>query len=272
MAVNAQYGLRTFTRLGVSRYVTVDSDTFKVPMAIITAPGTLSINMNETIEDLKGKSCKGQTVTEFSYSQEIQPEVQIECAVASPEFDSFIHGRLMESQASYTDGFAYFELDATKTSFPARATGETGYAVAAQDANENPEIYYIDPVTKLAKVVEIVEETPTGDQMIIGANLAITLSPELAASGVRIEGWVPATLPTATIISGKSLGVVEIKAQGIDFNDKVAGFRARFCSRLEGGAINQDPARSANFRILSDANDGNGLGFQMFYADLDVVC
>jgi hypothetical protein len=272
MAVNAQYGLRTFSRLGISRYVEIEGDTVKVPMGVITSPGTLGINMNESIEDLKEKSCKGQTVTAFSYAGEIQPEIQVECSVASPEFDTFTHGRLMAAVTAYTDGFTYFELDATKTSFPARITGQTGFGVTAQTATENSEVYYIDPVTKLAKVIEIVTATPTGDQMIIGANLAITLSPELAATGHRIQGWVPSTYPTATIISGNLLEIVEVKAQGIDFNDKMAGFRARFCSRIAGGPINQDPARQANFRILPDPNDGNGTGFQMFYPNLDVVC
>lgn len=273
MVVRAQYGLRTFSRFGISRYgEDTDGNIIKIPMPIITAPGTMSINLNEDLPELKGKNCIGQTVTEFTYSNEINPEIQVEFSVAAPEFDTFVHGRLLESKTSYTDGFTFFELDATKETFPARTTGQTGFGLGAQTANKNPEIYYIDPITKLAKVIEIVTATPAGDQMVIGANLAITLSPELADTGARIEGWIPTTLSTATVITSKLLEIFEVKAQGIDFQGKVAGFRARNCSRLAGGNITAEPARSANIRILPDANDGTGLGFQMFYADLDVVC
>ncbi|MBD2492477.1 hypothetical protein [Aulosira sp. FACHB-615] len=269
--VNAQYGLRTWTRLGISRYATISGERVKIPMGVITAPGTMSIQMGESIEELKTKSCKGQTVTAFTYSNEIAPEIQLECSVASPEWDTFVHGRLMAAGTN-VEGFAYFELDATKTSFPARTSGQTGFGVTAQSASDYSEIYYIDPVTKLAQPLEIVASSPANDQIVIGNNLAITLSPELADTGYRIEGWVPVTLSAATIISAELLDVVEIKAQGIDFNEKVAGFRARYCTRLAGGEINQDPARQANFRILEDPNDGTGIGFQMFYPNLEVVC
>lgn len=272
MTVPAQYGLRTFSRLGISRYATVSSNIVKIPMPVITAPGTLSIKMNENLPELKGKNCIGQTVTEFTYSEEINPEINVAFSTAAPEFDTFTHGRLLTSTTAYTTGFTYFEITANSTSFPARTTGQTGFGVAAQTANANPEIYYIDPITKLAKVVAIVEATPTGDQMIIDENLEITLSSTLAASGARIEGWLPVTLATATLISSTLLETFEIKAMGIDFNGKVALFRARNCSRLAGGDITATPERSANIRILPDPNDGTGLGFQMMYSNLSVVC
>ncbi|MEH2138573.1 hypothetical protein [Nostoc sp.] len=269
---NVQYGLRTFSRFGVSRYATIDTETVKIPMPIITTPGTLGIKLNENLQKLKGKNCQGQTVTELAYIDGLDPEISIVCAEAAPEFDTFIHGRLLESATSYVDGFTYFELDATKTTFPARVAGEYGYSVTAQTAEPNTEIYYIDPVTKLSKVISIVAADPADDEMMIGQHLAITLSAELATTGAKIEGWVPCPIPVATLITAKLLGLVEIKAMGVDFNNKVAGFRARYCSRIPGGDINEKPERQANFNITPDANDGTGLGFQMFYANLDVVC
>lgn len=274
MSVTAQYGLRTFSRLGISRYATVSNAIVKIPMPVIVSPGTLTIKMNENLPELQDKNCIGQTVVAFTYTEEIKPEINIAFSVAAPEFDTFTHGRLMTPTTSYTQGFTYFEITANKTTFPARTTGQTGFGVAAQAANANPEIYYIDPVTKLAKVIAIIATTgtPTGDQMIIDANLEIELSPELAATGARIEGWLPVTLSTATIISSTLLDTFEVKAQGIDFNGKVALFRARNCSRLAGGDITATPERSANIRILPDPNDGTGLGFQMIYSNLSVVC
>jgi hypothetical protein len=144
--------------------------------------------------------------------------------------------------------------------------------VTAQAANANPEIYYIDPATKLAKTIEIVAATPVGDQMIIGENLAITLSPELAATGSKIEGWLPQTFANVTLATSNLLETFEVKAMGIDFRGKAAFFRARNCSRLAGGDITQQPERQANIRILPDPNDGTGLGFQMLYTNLSVVC
>lgn len=274
VVVNAQYGLRTFSRLGVSRYAVVGGNTVRVPMPVITAPGSLAIQMNENLPELKGKNCIGQTVTEFTYSEEINPQINLTFSVAAPEFDTFTHGRLMTSTTNYTTGFAYFEITANKTNFPARTTGQTGFGVTAQAANANPEIYYIDPATKLAKTIAIVatNDTPTGDEMIIDANLEIELSPELAATGAKIEGWIPQTFATATLISSTLLGTFEVKAMGIDFQGRAAFLRARNCSRLAGGDITAQPERQANIRILPDPNDGTGLGFQMIYTNLAVVC
>lgn len=272
MAVNAQYGLRTFSRLGISRYATVSNSIVKIPMPVIVSPGTLTIKLNENLPELQDKNCIGQTVVAFTYTEEIKPEINLSFSVAAPEFDTFTHGRLLTPTTSYAQGFTYFEITANKTAFPARTTGQTGFGLPAQAANANPEIYYIDPVTKMAKTVAIVASNPTGDQMVIDEDLEITLSTTLASTGARIEGWLPITLPTATIISSTLLDTFEIKAMGIDFNGKVALFRARNCSRLAGGDISEKPERQANIRILPDPNDGTGLGFQMIYSNLAVVC
>ncbi|MHC5939247.1 hypothetical protein [Nostoc sp.] len=271
MSVDSKYGLRTVSRISLSRQAIISNSPVLIPFPIIVAPTTLTIAQNEDLKELEDVSCKGESVVAFTYIQGFKPEISLEFSVGAPELDTFTHGRLLAS-ADDVDGFVYFEAVMNTTAIAARATATAGYEVTAQDANTHPEIYYIDPITKLSKQVAIVASAPTGDQITVGAHLAITLSDTLAATGSTIRGWIPCTFATATIITAELLDVVAVKAMGIDFNGKFAGFQARNCSRLPAGQLGTDPKREVKLRVLPDPNDGTGLGYQFYYTNQQVAC
>lgn len=275
---DAKYGLRTVSRVGIFRQVTIPGATVNdpptlaiLPIPIIVAPTTIAIIPNEEVLDLPGVNCKGEEVIEFSTTKGVKPELSMEFSVGAPELDSFIHGRVMESQTSVS-GFVYFETTASSTPVAARAIDEAGYEVTTQTATSAAQLYYIDPTTKLAKKISIVEATPTGDQVTIGEHLVITFSAELAATGYTMRGWVPATFAKATVATSESLGLISVYGMGVDFNGRFAGLIVRNCSRLPAGQISNDPKREVKLRILPDPLDGNGLGYNLQYTSQKVAC
>jgi hypothetical protein len=271
MSVDSKYGLRTVSRISLSRQAIISGSPVLFPFPIIVAPTTLTISQNEDLKELGDVTCQGEDVTAFTYIQGFKPEISLEFSVGAPEIDTFTHGRILAS-ASNVNGFVYFEAVMNSAAIAPRATGQAGYEVVAQTANANPEIYYIDPETKLARQVAIVTSAPTGDQITIGAHLAVTLSESLAASNATIRGWVPCVFSQATIITSQLLDVVTVKAMGVDFNGNFAGFQANNCSRLPAGQLGTDPKREVKLRVLPDPNDGTGLGYQMYYTTEQLAC
>jgi hypothetical protein len=271
MSVDSKYGLRTVSRISLSRQAIVGGNPVLIPFPIIVAPTTLTIAQNEDLKELEDVSCKGESVVAFTYIQGFKPEISLEFSVGAPEIDTFTHGRILASATS-VNGFVYFEAVMNSTAIAPRTTGQAGYEVAVQAPNANPEIYYVDPATKLARQVAIVSSAPTGDQITIGAHLAVTLSDSLAASNATIRGWVPCTFATATIITAQLLDVVAVRAMGIDFNGNFAGFQANNCSRLPAGQLGTDPKREVKLRVLPDPNDGTGLGYQFYYTTQQLAC
>ncbi|MEH1789661.1 MAG: hypothetical protein V7L23_29925 [Nostoc sp.] len=271
MSVDSKYGLKTISRASLLRQLIVSGTLITIPFPVIVAPTTLTITQNEDLKELEDVSCLGENVVAFTYIQGFKPEISLEFSVGAPEIDAFIHGRIL-APATNVNGFVYFESIMNSNAIAPRVTGTAGYEVVAQTANANPEIYYIDPATKLARQVAIVTTTPTGDQITIGAHLAITLSDALAATGATIRGWIPCTFASSVIITSQLLDVVTVKAMGIDFNGNFAGFQARNCSRLPAGQIGTDPKREVKLRILPDPNDGTGLGYQMYYTTQQLAC
>lgn len=273
---DAKYGLRTISRSLISRQVTVEVTTgvfatalFPIPQ--IVAPTTLQVNPGIDLLELPGINCRGEEIIELSIPKGRKPELQFEFSVGAPEMDSLIHGHLMTARTTFL-GSVFFEAVAESTTVQPRIAGQAGFEVVAQTPDSTAEVYYVDPITHLARKVALVSATPTGDQIFIDASLAITLSPELAATGALIRGWVPCVFSKATVISAKSIGLVSVKAMGIDFNGKYAGFSARNCSVLPGGSFGSDPKKQVKLRILADANDGTGLGYQFYYTNQDLVC
>lgn len=273
MATDVRFGLRTVSRVGVFRQATVLGNIVLFPFPLIVAPTEILINPNESFEDLLGKNCAGEQVVEFTYNQGTNTELTMNFSTGLPELDSFVHGRLMASQSN-VNGFVFFEVDANTVSFPARASGEVGFDVVAQTVGSAAQVYYTNPDTKLAQKIEIVDvlSTPTGDQMIIDDSLAITFSPEIAATGRTVRGWVPCTFTAATVATAEILGLVSVYAQGVDFNNRFAGLIARNCSRIAAGAIGSTAERQINLKVLPDPNDGNGLGYIFQYTNQRVVC
>lgn len=282
MGSDKLYGLRTVSRIGVFRQVSIPPTTVGdpptlalLPIPLPSAPTQISINPNEEELELPDVNCKGEEVIGLTITKGFKPELQMEFPEGIPEMDSFIHGRLVASKTNQT-GFVFFETTTVDgiTAIAARNDGEIGYEVIAQPASETSQVYYIDPLTKLAKNIEIVgtSATPTGDQIKIGAHLAITISPELAELGVNLRGWIPCTFAKATVITAESLGLLSVYGMGVDFGGRFANLIARNCSRRPGGQFSSDPKRQVNLRILPDPNDGNGLGYQIKYTNQKVVC
>ncbi len=275
-----EYGLRTVSRIGVYRQVLITNGTNPpipglLPIAIPSAPTSIKINPNEDELELPDVNCKGEEVIGLVVTKGFKPEIQLEFPEGVPDMDSFVHGRLMQAQTNIA-GFVFFEAQGStgQVTIPGRVVGDVGYEVAAQSARTNSQIYYIDSQTKLAKEVAIVAvgATPAADQVIIDQHLAITLSPELAASGVILRGWVPCTFAKATVISSQPLGMLTVYGMGVDFGGRVANLTVRNCARRPGGELGSDPKRQVNLRILPDPNDGNGLGYQMRYLNQKVAC
>ena len=276
---DAKYGLRTVSRVGLFRQVVIPGSggspptLAMLPIPIIVAPTTIGINPNEEVLDLPGVNCKGEEVIEFSTTKGLKPELSMEFSVGVPEIDSFVVNRVMASQAN-VNGFVYFETVANASTVPARTTGQAGYEVAAQDATSSAQVYYIDPSTKLARkiAIEAANATLAGDQMTIGAHLALTFSPDIVTAAPTVRGWVPCTFAAATVATSETLGLISVYGMGVDFNGRFAGLIVRNCSRLPAGQISQDPKRELKLRILPDPNDGNGLGYILQYTNDVVVC
>ena len=273
---DAKYGLRTITRSLIYRQVEVSDGlggfvTASLPIPEIVGAVSLVIDPGIQLLELPGVNCKGEEVIELAVPKSRLPTMQIEYSVGAPEMDSLIHGKILASQEDFV-GDVYFEAVADTTTIAARVSGQAGFTITAQDAESTAQVYYVDPLTHLAKKLEVVGSAPTGDQIVIGAALALTLSPELAATGAIVRGWVPCTFTQATVITISDVRLVGVKAMGVDFGGKFAGFSARNCSLLYGAALGSDPKKSIKLRILPDQNDGTGLGFQMFYTNEDLVC
>lgn len=260
---NAINCFRTITRIGIYRQVKASGVTTLVPIAIPVPPTKISLNPGDSIEEPMEVSKSGKMVPSFSYTKQSMPELEIEVPMAMSELEALIHGNVV---VSGTNVNVYVQMEFKSDAVPAAlSTGVIGHSVTAQDADSTAQFSYIDPVTKMAKAIEIVPvaSTPTGDQMEIGAACAFEVSPELAAKAVEIVGWVPCVIASASVISATPLGLVSVFAQGVSFDNTARLLSARNCSRLAGGAIASEPTRSIKLRVLPDVADGTGLGYQM---------
>lgn len=270
------YGLRTISRIGIYRQaLSVSNTPILLPIPIVSAPTTATLNPNEQEQELFDINCRGEEVVGATVTQGFKPQLELVFPEGLPEMDSFIHGRLMESQDDVVGRvFAEFQTVPGQTTVAARTATEVGYEVEEQAARTNSGFYYIDPETKLAKELALiaVSGTPANDQISIGDNLAIEYSPELAAKAVTIRGWVPCTFATATVISSAPLGILSVFAQGVDFGGRAAMLSVQNAQRIPGGQISREAERQVNLRILPDPNDGNGLGYQMRYLDKKIAC
>lgn len=275
MASDSQIGLKTVAKWQIYRQVTLppaqvggQPTKARLPIPSIVSPVSVEIQLGEETQDLMDMNCAGEEVIAFTYRKGIKPELNLNFSTAAPEMDSLIHGRLMEQKNNY-QGFVYFDIDTVTgtTQYEARVSGEAGFTVTAQDAESTADIYYTDNTERSAKKIAIVASTATlaGNQMKIGAALAIEISPQLAAKEVTIRGWVPCTFTKALVIGSQSLGILTCYGMGVSFDNRYAGILVRNASRLPQGSLGSNPERQIKLRILPDANDGNGLGFQMFY-------
>ena len=267
-------GFRTVVRCWLERLVLEGTPAVLTPkpIGIPLPPENIDINPGLNQQEISGKSLQGETVTEFTYVQESRPEVTLDFGVGTPEIESLIHSRVMVEKTNDQE-FVYFDVDPIGTSVAGRTTGQYGFSVAAQTAaTTKAQAYYIDPASKLAKPIAIVDSNPTGDQMAIGAQLGITLSTALVEKGLKIQGLVPATFAKTTAMSGDIVRMVGVRALGVCFDGKVKLFTARYCSPMFGASLGGDPKRQVKLKILPDANDGTCLGWNLKDVPVTLPC
>lgn len=258
--------IRTTTRMFLVRYNLVGGVLTPSPIAIPMNPESVTLNPGMSNGELTQTSYKGEMQTVYTYLESSNPELDINFGAATPEIEAAMVNRIAATETTQTD-WVYFEAAATATSLPARATGDFGYEVAAQvEATTEAIVYYIDPLTRLAKPVKVVDATPTGDEIIIGANLALTLSSALVAAGVNLYGWVPGvSFAKSTKIGNQSPVLYGAFIEGVSFNGTVNHLTCNRLSWMPAGSFDKEPKRALKFKVLPDASDTTGLGYTIRY-------
>lgn len=271
MANNAILGFRTINKCFMTRWVTESSVLVQKPISILIPPANADIDPGIGLGEIKQRNCKGQMQTAFTYKESVDPMLKLSFDLGGPEIEQMIHGQVVASYNN-VEVPVQFEFEANDTAIAGRTSGQHGYDVVAQSDGSNSMAYYVDPDTKLAVPIEVVAAGPVGDQMVIGNNLAITLSSALAATGYLVRGWVNATITTATAMSSTEVGLVGCYLSGIYHDGSVREFRARYCSLQYGSSLGADGKREVNLRILPDANSRSGLGWDVEDIPLQMAC
>lgn len=272
---DAILGFRTITRAWIDRYVYEGTPPVLVakPIGLPLPPENADIAPNVAQGEIGGKSMTGELTTELMYVTEAKGQVSMDFGLGTPEIETFIHSRINKSFTDWAE-FVYFEATARTATVAAKTTGQYGSTVAAQTAaTTKAKAYYIDPDTKLTVPVSVVDATPTGDQIIIGAGTAITFSPELVEKEAMVRGWVPAIFAKATAMTQETLKLCGVYMTGVSFDGTMKLFRARNCVPMFGGSISGgQPNRQISFKILPDPGDGTCLGWQWISIPDTVSC
>lgn len=258
--------MRSVTKMMLVRYSLVNSILTPTPIALPMNPASATLNPGMSNEDLTQTNEKGETQVVLTYLNQSIPELALEFGAATPEIEAAMINRIAATESG-TVSFVHFEATALSTSIQGRIQGEHGYEVQLQQAASSQAlVYYINPVTKLHQRVAIVDASPVGDQMIIGEHLAITLSPQLAATGYNLYGWIPAvTFTQTTQISSASPVLYGAFLEGVCFDNTVRQCTCGRLSWMPGGSYTKEPARTLNFRVLPDGADKTGLGYSIGY-------
>lgn len=254
------------------RYSYVSGVLTPTPIALPANPDSFELNPGIGQQDVTQTSCTGENQIILSYITESKPEISISFGLGTPEIESLIINRVAKAGTNYA-GWVYWSAVATSTSVAGKASGKYGNSVTAQSASTtDAQAYYISPLTKLAVPLTIVDSSPVGDQIVIGANLALTLSQELVDDEVNIYGWVPATFANVTYMSSETIPMIGVYAIGICFDETVKLFNARRCSFMPGGAFTKDPKRDIKLRVLADGQARTGLGYDIVQLRDGIAC
>lgn len=257
---------RTVSRMMLVRYGLVSGVLTPYPIAIPMNPENAVLNPGLTNGELKQTSFKGEMQTVLTFLEESNPQLELTFGGATPEIEAAMVNRIAQTETGQ-QSWVYFEATATATSLPGRVSGQHGHEVALQVAATSLAIvYYIDALTKLARPLTVVDSGPTGDQIVIGANLALTLSPQLVAAGVNIYGWVPGvTFSNSTRVGSNSPVLYGAYLEGVCFDETVRTLTCNRMSWMPGGNFEKAPGRSLTLKVLPDASDTTGLGYTIRY-------
>jgi len=271
--MSALLGFRTINKCFMVRYEYIGTPPVLTPrpISILVPPSEAEIDPGVSLGEIKSRNCKGQLQTEFTYKEEVQPTLRLSFDLGGPEIEQMIHGKVVKTATNVATR-VLFEAQATDTTIPGRAVGEHGYQVGPTVDADTAQAYYTDPLTKLSKPLAIVASGPTGDQIAIGENLAITLSTALAGTGAKIYGYVDVVQASATVMSATDMGLVGVYLSGIYHDGTVRELSARYCSLQYGSSLSADGKRQVDLRVLPDANSTSGLGWDVTEIPLQMAC
>lgn len=137
-----------------------------------------------------------------------------------PDFSNIESGILTTRLPLRHEDVQFLESATSTAPYPARAVGMVGKGVT----------------TKLAQKMTVVASAPaTINEVAIGADMAITISTLLAATGYKVYAWVPQTIASATVLSGTPFGLMSLFAMGLSFDPSQAFFLSLAAQSLQRG-------------------------------------
>lgn len=264
---------RTLTRCFLGRQVTIGGVTTLLPIAIASPPEEITIDPKDKIEKLMTKACDGRKVVDFTYPDASEPEIELKFSKAVMELESLMHGRVVAKSTAPVEVMVFAEFKSSAAP-GARAVGVVGNSVTAQTATSMAQVYYLDPVSKLATPIAVVgtSDTLEENECKIGAAMAFTLSPELIAKDVDIYAWVPCAVTGAVVMTAEPIGLISVFAQGISFDNKARLLIARNCTRMDSSPIADKPERTVKLSILTDNLSTSQLGWDFYDTNLNNQC
>lgn len=268
---------RTITRASIALKTLGPSDeVIYRGLGLTLAPQNATINPGVSIEKLPEKALRGSEVTAYTYDQRREATISLEFAAASVEMESLITGRLFTPKTNYTS-FVYLNVRATATTLPARPAAEYTSYVAEQTAlgalTNGTLCHYINQ-EGIAVPLTVIDYsgTPSGDQIAIGAGLALKLPSALVTAGAEIYIKVPAEFPSATVMSATPLDQVWITLWGVRFDgNAVRIINARNCNLNYGAELSAEPQRTMEFEIVSDSTATSDLGYDIIDVPYQMV-
>lgn len=266
---DVNYGFRKFTRAWLAY-----GGTPEVPIPTLANPASVELNPGIELGEIDTTACTGETTTAFTYAEAIKGQIKMSFPATCPELDSLILFRRFATQNSVS-GFVLLEATLTPgvTTVAAKASGQYGYEIVSQSAaTTTATAYYLDPVTKLKQSLEIVDASPTGNQIMIGNAGLLTVSTALAAAERNIYVNCPCTFASGTVMTSTAVQTVVAYLVGIHFDQTVKLIRAANCTIEPGATFNNEPTREITLRILRDPSDGTGLGFSMKNINATIAC
>lgn len=256
---------RTITRAFLARKL---SDGTYRPLALPMAPQNASLGPGVSLEKLKEKGLQGAEQTVFTYDQGREATITLEFAAASVELESVITGRVFSADTNYTS-YVYYNVKATATTLSARPSTEYTYHVDEQTAvgalANGTLAYYINSAG-IALPLEIIDYsgTPSGDQIAIGASMALKLSTALVDANAEIYIKTVAEFPSAVRMTATPLTELSITLWGIRFDGAATRIiNAQNCSPNLNAELSAEPQRSIEFEILSDSTAASDLGYDI---------
>lgn len=268
---NILYTLKKVYRAWLE-YQSIDSPE---AIGIYANPDDASLDPGIQTGEIQTTNCLGERVTALIYPDGINGKVNLSFPAAGPELESLFLGRRWEVRQN-VKAPVLIEARGTERTIPGRGAGFYGFTITAQNpSTSKARGYWIDPATKLAVDIELVaggtiDGTSTNEFAIL-ANGAIEISDDLFDKDLQI--LVPdAVFPSATVLTGKQIGIISAHILGISFDGTPRIISIRNMSVQYGESLKSDPKRSLSFSILRDPGDGTGLGFSMIDLPIQMAC